>query len=66
MLTYGGICMLIFPSGPSTSTVDPTCVRLTRALRNFAGGGTTVNVTPGGKASGALPIFERRSVEVEN
>lgn len=58
--------MLIFPNGPSILTVAPTCVRLTRAFGNCAGGGITSNVTFGGNDRGALPIFERRCVEVEN
>lgn len=58
--------MLIFPSGPSIFTVAPGCVRVTRAFGSCAGGGITSNVIFGGNESGALPIFERHWVEVEN
>ena len=60
IITHGGIGMVIFPNGPSISTVGVGLLRVT-ARPGFGGEGSRmVKVTSGGSESGMTPSFERR------
>ena len=62
---YAGIERLIFPNGPSISTVAPCWVLLTRPPAFGAGASVIRKDTVGGNESVALPILERHDEDVE-
>lgn len=56
---------VIFPNGPSISTVEPVCALLVLAPVFCWGGVRIRKETSGGSDKGAPPILERHGAEVE-
>lgn len=66
MVMYAGMARLIFPSGPEMSMVEPGVPLIVcRLLTLLAWFLLVMNVTSGGRVSGARPILERDGLLVE-